>query len=844
MKRRAIRSMVLAAMASLCAGSVYGAALEEVVVTAQKREQRAQDVPTSVSAFSDQQIERSGMQDMRDLTVLSPSFDMNSSQTESQGSTLRLRGVGTTGNNIGLESAVGVFLDGVFLSRPGVALGDMFDVERIEVLRGPQGTLFGRNTSAGAISITTKEPLLDEREFWANGTVQNFDGYDVEVGGSAPIIENTLGFRIAGAVRERDGFIDSVASGAESMNRDRWSVRGQMLWLPTPNMDVKLIADYADADENCCDGAIVRESPAIAALKGTGAFEAAGLPSNAGVIASGEDALDDRETNADEFENPFEQWGLSLELNWDLQDVGTLTYIGSFRDFEADSVQDSEFVALDLYSVRPSEANGFATFDEIDTWTHELRLQGVNGPLEWMVGGYYLDEEIVEQQGLGLGTDFGPYFNVLSSFAFAGADPALNAVPMPGSPGFATFGDVRNAANPAVAFAGGFDPADAYAQNVFEQQTESWSVFTHNTLTVAENFDVVLGLRWTDEEKDGTFDQLETGAPVCQATSANLAALGAADADAAADLGGAVGGFCFPFSSNVGPSLLNLEEFDETFSDEELIYTIRGVYRVNPDVRAYASFTHGFKSGGFNLDATAAAGGSDPRFDSELVDAYEVGVKSELFQRSLRANLALFHMEMEDFQVLEFTGIQFQTFNVDEAESTGLELELLGSPLDNLDVTFNWTWADAEYPSDCAPDDAPAQPRALCGNDLTNAPEHVIVTGVNYDQVIPNTDLNWFVNASVRWEDDHRTATQAVEIEDGVVTDQPAPNDIQDSNAKADLRLGLGDMTGLWTVELWGNNIFDEQTKNVTFNTPLRPGSRGVYFDAPRTYGLTLRTQM
>lgn len=142
--------------------------VEEITVTATKREESLQDVPIAVTAITPLQIERSGMLDIRDLPMLASSFNMNSSQTESQGTTLRIRGVGTTGNNIGLESSVGVFLDGIYLSRPGIALGDQLDVDSIEVLRGPQGTLFGRNVSAGALNLRTRRPSLTAQSGFLN----------------------------------------------------------------------------------------------------------------------------------------------------------------------------------------------------------------------------------------------------------------------------------------------------------------------------------------------------------------------------------------------------------------------------------------------------------------------------------------------------------------------------------------------------------------------------------------------------------------------------------------------------------------------------------------------------
>ena len=832
-----IRRFFYTSMTGLLAASFFSAQaapIEEIIVTATKREASVQDVPIAVTAINDLQLERAGVKDMRDLPSLSASFNMSSSQTESQGTTLRLRGVGTTGNNIGLESAVGVFLDGVYLSRPGVALGDLFDVSQIEVLRGPQGTLFGRNTSAGALSIKTKKPLLDETEFWANATYGNFNAYTVQAGGSMPIVEDTLAVRLAAARRKSDGYAHSVTTGAESMDRDRTTLRGQMLWVPRDDMELRIIADYADIKEQCCDAAIVVESGVALA----GAYGLTGLPTNAGVAVFGNDAQRKRQTNAEQFKNPNEQWGVSAEWNWYF-DKATFTYIGSYRDFDAKSVQQSDFVGIDVFSVQPSAAGGFDTFDKIETVTHEFQLKGTTERLDWLVGAFYASEDIVEHQGLGLGTAYGQY---ISGTWLAALLPvvgnALDAVPLATG---GTFGDVTSSLNPAVVFSGGIDPAGSFGQNIYTQESRSWSVFTHNSFQVTENFDIVFGARWNDEKKDGDYKQVGGNSQACLNTVANgdlLVQVAGAAAAGVANTARAL--MCFPFATvaDVDPRLPT--SFDDTFEDDELTYTLKGVYAFDDNITGYASFSHGFKTGGFNLDSTAAVAGADPRFDSETVDAWEIGLKSDLLDRTLRANLAVFYMEMEDFQVLEFTGIQFSTFNVPKVESQGLELELLSSPLDSLDLSLNYTWADAAYPNDCASASAAAQVRNLCGADLTNAPEHVIVAGFNWENQLPGIDLRAFVNGSVRWEDDRRTSTQPKDVATGV----PLAKDIQEANAKVNLRLGVENGGGNWIVELWANNLFDKQTKNVTFNIPLRPGARGVFFDAPRTYGLTLRVNM
>ncbi len=280
---------------------------ERMVITATKREDTsAIDVPISVTAFNQEGIERAGVFDISQLGILAPSFSLNTTQTESQGATIRLRGIGTTGNNIGLESSVGIFIDGVYQSRPGIALGDLLDVGQVEVLRGPQGTLFGRNTSAGALVISSVRPNLNEVEYFGIGSYGNLDSYRIQAGVNIPLIQDELAVRLAGSVRGRDGILNSTLGG-ESGTRDRYQVRAQVLWEPTDRLSMRFIGDFGETDEECCD-AVIRFDTAIAQ---TDAFERAGLPANGGVPVSGEGALEDRISNGREFSNYVEQWVLS-----------------------------------------------------------------------------------------------------------------------------------------------------------------------------------------------------------------------------------------------------------------------------------------------------------------------------------------------------------------------------------------------------------------------------------------------------------------------------------------------------------------------------------------------------
>ncbi|MFT4929637.1 MAG: iron complex outermembrane receptor protein [Phenylobacterium sp.] len=347
---------------------------------------------------------------------------------------------------------------------------------------------------------------------------------------------------------------------------------------------------------------------------------------------------------------------------------------------------------------------------------------------------------------------------------------------------------------------------------------------------------LVLGLRWINDDKKGKYGQSDNESQVCLNTIANVGAN---------QLPSSFAPFAVAFSciSNIAPidtpNTPFPRSFDDTFKDEELTYTVKSAYDINEFANTYASFTHGYKAGGFNLDASAAIGGAEPRFNSETTDAWEIGYKAEFWQRRLRANLAAFHQEMNGFQVLEFTGIQFKTFNVPTVLSSGFEAEFLLNATDDLDLSLAMTFLDARYADNCDKGDSQNEPVSrLCGNRLTNAPSFVSVVGFDYLTQLADTHLTFFIHGSLRHENKRRTATQAFDS-NGIAN----ANDWQNTNNKTNLRIGLGDSDGDWTVELWGHNIFDKQTQSITFNLPLRTGARATFFEAPRTYGLTLRTE-
>lgn len=808
-----------------------------IIVTATRRAEDVQDIPIAVTAVSPAQLEQQGVVNVQNIGSVSSSFSTSNAQTASGTVVLRIRGVGTTSNNIGFESAVGIFVDGAYQSRPGVALGEFVDVERVEVLRGPQGTLFGRNTSAGALNITNVRPDLNDFGGFVNATYGNFDHMSLQGAINAPLIEDTLALRVTGAYRKRDGYVDIIDSAGNSVgdsnDTDQYLLRGQLGFETPGGISGRLIADYSKSTASCCAAIEVLQSP----VETAGLFGAVGLGARGGMAAPDvavspfdtvtmQRAADNRIATSDQRADPSnDQWGVTGEIEFPIGDSADLIYIGSYREFRADESYDSDFSGLDVFNVLPGGGTA------INTMTHELRLQGeaFGGALEWLVGGYYSDEDITQSVNVGLGADYDRLVGALLAAGTGGA--SLN----PASPLFA-------GATPLQTLTG-VDPSTVRTTNDYTQSSKSWSIFTHNTLEVAEGLKLTVGLRYSDESKDGSFSQPSVNNDLCPATLGQIFAGNLPGGPGSPLTNSYFGLGCFAFvapaiGTDANPFPLP-RPFTSNFSDEELIYTGKVSYEFASPVTVYASFTHGYKSGGFNLDSTAASGGADPRFASEEVDAYEVGLKAKFLDNAVTLNVAGFHEEFTDFQVLEFTGAQFTTFNVPLAKSTGVEIETVIRPSDNLTINGGLTYTNARYPDNCAGTQTSNNVLSLCGNSLTNAPKWVGIMGATYDRDIGDS-LNFFINGQLRMESDRRTSTQAFDPAD-LTTRTPVPFDVQDGNIKINMRAGLGDIDGAWGVEAWVTNLTNEITRGVTFNTVLRSGSRSAFIQEPRMFGLTLR---
>ena len=811
-----------------------------IIVTATRRAQDVQDIPIAVTAISPQALQNQNVNGIQEVTSLAPSFTSSQAQTSSGSVVLRVRGVGTTSNNIGFESAVGIFIDGAYQSRPGVALSEFVDIERVEVLRGPQGTLFGRNTSAGALNITTKRPDLSDFGGFVNAQYGSFNEVSLQGAINAPLIEDTLAFRLTGAFRERDGFIDVVDANGdkfdETNNADQFLVRGQLGLETEGGLTGRLIVDFSRSTPSIGGAIELFETPLVAggayAAVGLGATAGNGQPSvatNPFDEAGFEEALNNRVLSANFA--PFstiENYGVTGEIEFPLGDNADLIFIGSYRKFDGNENYDSDFTALDIFNVSPAAT-------EIDTYTAELRIQGeaFDGRLNYVIGGFFSDETIDQSVTFAAGSDY---------------DANVGAL----------FGGIAGPA-PLATFTGGSDISGNGVTNRFQQEAQSYSIFTNNSFEIVDGLELTLGARYSWEEKSGGFTQTSANNPTCPAILNSLFTGGLAPLGSAGSTLAALGclGFLAPADLPEAGVFPLPVTFQETFDDEELIWTARLSYAFADPVNVYASFTHGYKSGGINLDTTAAVLGASPVFNSEEVDAYEIGIKSKLIDDAVTLNVAAFYEEFTDFQVLEFTGTAFATFNVPRALSQGVEIESLIRPTDELTINASATLLDAEYPDDCAGDLTTPQVVSLCGFSLTNAADVVAIFGALWEKPISDS-AEFFVAGQVRMEGDQRTSTQGIVppstqqiadlgVEAAVAAQPLIVADVQDGKAFVNLRAGFRFNDGAYSIEGFVNNATDEVVRGVTFNTTLRgsgaSNSRSAFSQQPRTYGVVLRAK-
>ncbi len=874
----------------------------DIVVVAQGRSQLLSDVPVAVSAVSAETLANSGANDIRQLNQVAPSLLVSSTGSEANGSA-RIRGIGTVGDNPGLESSVAVFIDGVYRSRSGIGLNELGEIERVEVLRGPQGTLGGRNASAGLISIISKQPDFD---FGANveATYGNYDYIRIAGGITGPLTE-TIAARLDGVYVKRDGFYRDTTNNVDVNNRDRYFVRGQILFEPSDALSFRLIGDYTRRTEECCAATYVdnsvnefigdlnNPSTPLTPLQTNGnniinVLRDLGQPLRAFNQGYGREIF---VSPGRSYSGETTDGGVSLEVNYDLGGVN-LTSITAYRDYKSGQGSDTDYGTVDLLFRAPSDD----AFRQFQTFTQEIRLQGeaFNGALDWLVGGFFANEDLTVQDNLRFGSQYGRFANcrIISGGGLAGLYSPTNpgcVVPVVGP---ATLAAASGGGTVGAAVAAGFATLDTLSNrgstiDQYNQNSRNWALFTHNIISLTDTFDITLGLRYTSERKrfDATFGNDNTVCTTLQNSLIGAGALTSTNATARVLAANLIGLGCQGNST----AELNGVSINDRRTEDEFSGTAIVSWRPVEDLLLYGSYSRGYKAGGFNLDRSALKGATLPfaatpggaqafvgnlQFDPEIVDAYELGAKYGT--REFSVSLSAFRQDFQNFQLNTFNGSVFLVQNVngcstslnggdrDLSDATGvcpaadvsygvraqgIEMEASIVPARNFRVAAGLTYTDTSYRNNLVgtASGAPlaAALRKLPGDNLSNAPEIVATGSMTWTPELGNSGLSGLFYVDGRMSGDYNTGSDLF------------PQKEQDGFALFNARVGLRGPDEKWSIELWAQNLFNTQYAQVAFNTPFQagttsapftdpqyPGGRQIFSQflaEPRTYGITLR---
>ncbi len=861
--------------------------LNTITISATKREQTLQDVPVAVSVVDNSTIEKAEILDLNDLQSVVPSLGFRTFQN-SANANFTIRGFGNGANNAGIEPSVGIFIDGVYRSRAASQIGDLPNIQRVEVLRGPQSTLFGKNASAGVVSVVTEKPS-DTLTGSVEASLGNFNLQRVKGYVSGPISDG-LAFSIGGGINQRDGTATEVETGADLNERNRWNIRGELLLNPTDNQEWRLIADIDEIDEVCCVATNLINGGATDAI-----ISALGGQLIAEDPYAREIALNRLPNNV------VENRGVSLHGDIEF-DGFTVTTITAYRETDLDNNYDIDFTSGDLASLRDVLA--------LETFTQEIRFTSTgDGPVDWMVGGFYFDETVSQQSQLTYDSDFRDFLNI--SAALGGSvDPAtVGAVTGAFTAGFLP--DTVGGVEALLGLPAGIIGADGTGtvENIGQDDT-ALSIFGTADWHLTDRLTASIGLNYSENEKKGRvdIDASDALAAIDLVQAGYIATIGAL-VDSTGILPGTPGYSTLQQTALAVASNLNTAtpamtqnplvalrafQFQPPFldipnavesgitDDDQVTYSFRLAYDVTDNINIYGSYATGWKSSSINLSRnsrpfiedfvpsldpvtlqsvgtvvdpftgeTLRSAPSSPIQDAGLAvanlttgtrfaepedsEVFEIGLKGSW--ENFAINLAIFDQTIENFQSNVFLGTGFVLANADEQSATGLEIDFSWNPTENLTLNFAGTFLDPTYDSfpngsviDGAGNNFPAD---LSGTVPSGIPDTITSASANYDFDV-NANWSGFVRADWQYESDVEFFGETSPAEPIVGSQYSREVDLWNASLGFVSENGLG-------ITLWGRNIFDHEYITTAFPGVAQPGVFSGYPSQPQTYGVTVR---
>lgn len=762
----------LAALASGIASADAPTILEEVVVTAQKREQSLQDVPIALNAFNLEFLRVTGAQNLDDLQQYTPGLDSTNLGVTQP--TFSIRGIGTGGLSIGTDPAVGIYQDGVYIGRSAGSNTEFSDIERVEILKGPQGTLFGRNAAAGAIQIITQKPT-QEWEGFARVRGGNYNKLLGEAAVNVPLVDDVLAMRLNGIGSRRDGYIESATGGDDLANEKYYAGRASFLWTPGEVTDIRYTFDYNKLDQ---------DAPAAIGLNPL--LSPTGDPNsttNGDVDVFGEVANDPLVN-----EEKRELFGHTLQLDHDF-DWSTMTWIASYRTFESNVRQDDDGVGLLKFAppqagVTPPDYSVYLDTNNIEDnnqFYTELRFAGDSGPVNWVGGLSYYDED---------GKQTADVATFVGSLVRNGYNQFVGGWILPT--------EAECLSLSAAVLSGSYGCSNPWVESMNnEANTKSMAAFGDATWQIIDQLSLTAGLRYTyDKKKFGWYNPPNslTGNPADD----QIFSASASPEAAAAKVGWV--------------------RTDDAWSNWDPRVVLN--YFPTDGVMLWASYANGYTAGGFNSLQVGS------RFDPEEVDNFEIGVKSEMFDQTLRVNASVYRYYYRDKQDIEQiddgSAVQKYVTITGDAEGTGFEAELAWLPVTGLQLGLNYGYLHAEWTD-----------RTVGGQDLSGEP---LPTPRQRAAFI--ADYNWAIGnaGSILLHFDYSWTSKRltnIASPDYLVDYQTKDDALELSNA----RIAWQSPASAWQLALWAENLFDTEYV-VNYNGIASDlDSPYVRRNTPRFYG-------
>jgi iron complex outermembrane recepter protein len=778
--RAAIASGVLFACAGAAANAQETTSLDEIIVTAQKRVESLQNVPIAVSAVGGGKIANAGILKIEDLKNYVPTLFMTETAI---GNNISIRGI-FSGVNPGFEQSVGTYVDGVYRGRPQQTRAPFLDLERIEVLRGPQSILFGKNSVGGALNVTTARPTGDFDAMVAALYEPRYDEQEFSAFVTGPFSDRLRG-RLAARYREVDGHIENATLGTDDPSREETTFRGWLELDVTENVSAALKAEIGEFDVVGRQIEITQELPSVA-----GPFTGLTYAQILALFGQDPSVLDNsadfvRSSNGDFSNNDTEEF--VLQVDWQLGG-NTLTSITAYSAYDFDELCDCDFTGGNVFNVTMGE--------KFDQTSQELRLTSQAGDAyDYILGAYYESSNVDFRDTILL-----PGNSVL--VPLLNANPAFNGTPLQGIAGSAV--------------------ADTGTPRHFRQDARSYSIFAQLGLNLTAEIRTTLGLRFSKEKKDATRVLSITGI----------------DGDPLAGLQAAAAPAVYAAVFNV-----RAHNLAGSRDEDQLLPSLTFEWAPDDDTMMYVSWSKGAKSGGFDARSnnptvppgTACAAPNTPpgclpptgvgtfEFDEERATNLEFGTKLHLGDR-FELNAALYLTDFEDLQVSAFDGVLgFNARNAGESEIKGLEIDMRWQATPYLQFMSSLAYTDFEfldYLGQCAFGQVPDAGDGLNCNYKGKTNEFVapwvIALGGSYFRPIGG-NLAFHFDVDAYHTDSYFVAPTLDERQ------------IQESYSRVNGRIGIGSQSGSWDVSVIGKNVFNEQILPYGNDTPLAGRTFGAF---------------